>query len=243
LSPSRRGNKGTYKVSKSLHTRPIRRDQVDDKNIIDQFHTRHVTPNVHRTMGTTIIRSEKWLGPNRGSSPKTANRVLPYITKAGHISGSALLTWKSSSAQWMMTFVRLIFQKIRRRKVINKRAKKKSEDQLMRISILYAINNDERMMERLLHCRVEGFTSFFFYCLNKLSEQKRFLFGTMCKNILLLKLRGRPRAKLMKDQFVRSDGTLCHLTVQTLKNVLDDLTNQWIVGFSGKLSINGCVIW
>jgi len=175
------------------------------------------------------MRSERWTA--EVSNTRVAVRAQPWIDPGGHISGSALLTWRCSAYQWFATTVRSVIQRISKREVVQKRSKYKTSRQLTLIAILYASTNDDRMLERLLNCKAKGFSKLLYHYINSVGAKTRFLYDQAVKAALWFELRGNPRVQPTKTtvlpeyrKFLRTYSTQRHKM-----DVVQALSDPWVI--------------
>jgi hypothetical protein len=183
--------------------------------------------NQSRAIGTKVMRSERWAPP---SESKVRLRGLPYIMKSGKLSGSVKLTWKCSAYQWFATVVRSVIERLKKRTVVKRRAKYKTDRHLTEIAIYYVLTNDEHSLERLLHCHRRHFRGMFYSLLKRLDEPMRFCFDQALSSALWFELRGYPRAQSKNEyvvQTVYEPGV--HGRSRQILTYINSLCDPWIV--------------
>lgn len=189
-----------------------------------------IHPPQSTTLGSRIAWSEKWIPGSRPT--KVRVRGVPYITSAGHLTRSITSIWKGGSAQFFATTCRLVFNKLRRRtSKWNEHAGRKGPASfLMKVAIFYAICQDSRKLERLIHANqphrlLMGYTA-------KMDEQLRFLFGQACLHADWLQLRGpKPRAQSISRCFLpqyRRIGLRSYSAGEEIRSALSRVTDPWI---------------
>jgi len=182
------------------------------------------------SLGVRLMRSERWFP---GTSKK-AFRGIPYVDNAGHITGSVILNWRCSSAQWFSTVVRSVWKSLSKRNRNKSRKNKMSKDLLTRISIFYSISMDDSKLERLLHCDVGRARALLQFYTCNLDDQQRFLYGQMSlSGILWLQSRGKPRAQSIKKTYIpsyRNFGLRSYDTTRDVNAYLNWASDPWIVG-------------
>jgi hypothetical protein len=183
--------------------------------------------NQSRAIGTKLMRSTKWAPP---AESKVRLRGLPYIMKSGKLSGSVKLTWKCSAYQWIATVVRSVIERLKKRTVVKRRNKYKTERNLTEIAIYYVLTNDEHILERLLHCNRRHFRSMFYSLYKRLDEPMRFCFDQALSSALWFELRGYPRAQSNKDYVVETVyEPMVHGRARQILTYANALCDPWIV--------------
>lgn len=192
-----------------------------------QWEVPYATPEARNSLNYKLMRSERWF-PR--STTKVANRGLPYIDRGGHICGSSLMTWKSSSAQWFSTVCRSVFNKLKNRMSHDTKSYRKRRDFIAKVSVFYCITQDDSKLERIVRCHEHFAQGLYYKFVLQMDEQERFLFGQMLNSILWLQSRGKPRAKSIDElnhgfcKMVTSNKT------RDISVVLQRLSDPWITG-------------
>jgi len=174
-----------------------------------------------------LMRSQTW-APKVSS--KTKLRALPYIMPSGHLSGSALLTWKCTAFQWFSTVVRAVIEKIKARSIINKRSRYKTYRQLTEIAIYYVLTSNESALERLLCCRRRGFRGLLYFLIKRLDEPMRFCFDQALSSALWLELRGNPRVQSNKQYVLETVyEPMVHGRSRQITMCMNAISDPWII--------------
>jgi len=179
-----------------------------------------------------LRRSEKWFP--KGTT-KVASRGIPYIDKGGHITGSSKVIWKCSSAQWIATVARSIFDVIKKRMKhgSHRKSKKSIDDFAMRVAIYYSLTQNDSRLERLVRCHHKSSVSLLFKFVCEMDDQTRFSYGQMQTSILWLQSRGYPRAKSISKCYIpayRNFGLRSYDTTRDISVYLNWLCDPWIAG-------------
>lgn len=211
---------------------------------VDTDIERHCTKRVttqSRALGTKLMRSERWCP---GVDSKNRLRVIPYIMKSGHISGSSLLTWKCTAAQWFATTVRAVIERIRHRNVVMKRSKYKKQRHLTEIALFYVLTNSDQLLERLLCCHRRGFRSLITYLKNTLDDKMRFCYDQALQDALWFELRGYPRAQSnIENGFVVVYEPMVHSRQRQMRECLNTISDPWIVNGFLHTKMNRLAAW
>jgi len=174
-----------------------------------------------------LMRSQVW-APKVSS--KTKLRALPYIMPSGHLSGSALLTWKCTAFQWFSTVVRAVIEKIKARSIINKRSRYKTYRQLTEIAIYYVLTSNESALERLLCCRRRGFRGLLYFLIKRLDEPMRFCFDQALSSALWFELRGNPRVQSNKQYVLETVyEPMVHGRSRQITMCMNAISDPWII--------------
>jgi len=177
-----------------------------------------------------MMRSERWTAGL--ADTKVAVRGQPYILPSGHISGSALLTWRCTANQWFATTVRSVIQRISKRTVVTKRSKYKKKRDLTKIAILYVLTNNSNLLERLLNCHKSAFTRAITKEIMSVDAKTRFLYDQAVNAALWFELRGNPRVQSTK-RTVREEyrifGLKSYSTTSVRSMAVVELSVLWIV--------------
>jgi len=183
-------------------------------------------PSIRRQIGVRLMRSTAWFPK---STTKVALRGLPYILPSGEITGSALYSWRSNSAQWFSTLCRAVWKRLSKRSNKKSRRNRLSKDVVARISVYYCITQNNSNLERLWHCDAKRVRGLLHYLISIMDDQKRFLYDQMCQSILWLQSRGKPRAQSI-SKFIIPDyrGFWTFDTIRDISICLNALCDPWI---------------
>lgn len=199
---------------------------------IPRYEAKRVLPSDHDTMGVRIMRCQKW-AIDCGES-KIRQRSLPYILPSGHLGGSTLLTWRSTSYQWFATHVRSIIKRLKERTMSKRKTQRRSKRQLTKIALYYALTNNDSHLERLMCTHSKGFTGLFHRYYYRVDDTARFCIDQALLSASWFELRCSSN-KLRRAQSTSKENFRYFIedsessTSRDIRQRINDIADPWII--------------
>lgn len=217
---------------------------------IDRYVAPKIDTKVSRFAGTKLMISQRWISDHGNFS--VAMRGIPYITNGAHLGGTCLFRLKCTSAQWFSTTVRAVMQALHYRN--RKRESKwhrRTTKQLLQISLLYVLTNDDNLKERLFNCRGRQYQRLYYYHYKRVDDPTRFCIDQAIKNASWFEFRRGSKKPRRVQSTVKFENPYALMPVymtlvhkRLIRQKIDDVADPWICAsrFSckGRMLLSVC---